>query len=242
MNSPNFGNQQILLQSCCFFDSERSQTPHASNTIIKDFALKQENKPSSPIVPHMDEYLKIDMTKKRSNKLIPSKDKKRSFTEQNTSNIKKLKSDNKALKLTIKNLTSQLDRVCIIAEKAKNNELNTIQLKKNNEEEKNDLMNKIDYLTKEKEELKKEMKKKEEEYNNYKMNTKIEEMNNKNKIIDNEKKHRKFVSELSNEFENIKQMNNSLSITVNKEINDNKKYKLIINKLNRENEQIKKKS
>ena len=40
MNSPNFGNQQILLQSCCFFDSERSQTPHASNTIIKDLATK----------------------------------------------------------------------------------------------------------------------------------------------------------------------------------------------------------
>ena len=42
MNSPNFGNQQILLQSCCFFDSERSQTPHASNTIIKDFTYNED--------------------------------------------------------------------------------------------------------------------------------------------------------------------------------------------------------
>ena len=44
MNSPNFGNQQILLQSCCFFDSERSQTPHASHTLIKEFKVGNKNK------------------------------------------------------------------------------------------------------------------------------------------------------------------------------------------------------
>ena len=48
MNSPNFGNQQILLQSCFFYDSDRSQTPHGSNTRIRDFNIKYKSKESSP--------------------------------------------------------------------------------------------------------------------------------------------------------------------------------------------------
>ena len=43
MNSPNFGNQQILLQSCCFFDSDKSQTPHASHSLLKEFNQKKKN-------------------------------------------------------------------------------------------------------------------------------------------------------------------------------------------------------
>ena len=64
---------------------------------------------------------------------------------------------------------------------------------------------------------------------------------NKNIIIDNEKKRRKFITEITSEFENIKQMNNSLSISVNKEMNENKQYKLTINKLTEENELLKNK-
>ena len=44
MNSPNFGNQQILLQSCCFFDSDKSQTPHASHSLVKEFKQKKKDK------------------------------------------------------------------------------------------------------------------------------------------------------------------------------------------------------
>ena len=245
MNSPNFGNQQILLQSCCFFDSERSQTPHASNTIIKDFDIKVKSKSGSPKIPKPNKkiyhYKNIGIQEKiNSTKSINNKDKIANNNEEHLLMISKLKKDNKGLKKTIKNLTSQLDRVVSIAEKAKNNEINSLQSNNFTEEEKKSLINKIEVLTKEKEKLKKEIEKKEEEYQNYRINHKIEEINNKNKIIDNEKKHRRFVSELNNEFENIKQMNNSLSITVNKEINDNKKYKLIINKLNQENEQLRK--
>ena len=244
MNSPNFGNQQILLQSCCFFDSERSQTPHPTNSIVKDFSIKVNKKSGSPkqkLYHYKKLSLNINNGYNDSNKIISKNDVVKDRKEENALKIKKLKKDNKALKETIKNLTSQLDRVCSIAETAKNNEINTLNLSIFNEKEKNSLLNKIENLTKEKEDLKKEIEKKEEEYNNYKINNKIEELNNKNKIIDNEKKHRKFISELSSGFENIKQMNNELSITVNKEINDNKKYKLIINNLNQENEKLKKK-
>ena len=246
MNSPNFGNQQILLQSCCFFDSERSQTPHASNTIVKDFNINVNNKFGSPKIPQtkgkLNHYKSLYAELKTdSNIIFSNKDKNEQKKEENFIRIKKLRKDNRALKETIKNLTSQLDRVCSIAETAKNNEINTLQLNNCNEKEKNKLINRIENLTKEKEELKKEIEKKEEEYNTYKINNRIEEIYNKNKIIYNEKKHRRFISELSNEFENIKQMNNNLSITVNREINDNKKYKLMINNLNQENEKLKKK-
>ena len=233
MNSSNFGNQQILLQSCCFFDSERSQTPHANNTIVKDFNIKVNKKSGSPKISHPKQnnyhYKNLSLHLNReniySNKSLPNNDKIEDNKEENILKIIKLKNDNKALKETIKNLTSLLDRVCSIAETAKNNEINSLHLNNCNEQEKTNLINKIENLKKEKEELKKEIEKKEEEYNNYKINNKIEELNNKNKIIDNEKKHRRFISELSNEFENIKQINNNLSITVNKEINENKKYK-----------------
>ena len=65
MNSPNFGNQQILLQSCCFFDSERSQTPHASNTIIKDFTIKQKNKSGSPKIAHEIDHSHLGIIQKK---------------------------------------------------------------------------------------------------------------------------------------------------------------------------------
>ena len=163
MNSPNFGNQQILLQSCCFFDSERSQTPNATNTVIKDFNIKLKNRNGSPKIPQTKgklyhyKSLYSDL-KTDSNIILSNRDKK---NEDNFIKIKKLRNDNRALKETIKNLTSQLDRVCSIAETAKNNEISTLQLNNCNEKEKNNLINKIENLTKEKEELKKEIEKKE---------------------------------------------------------------------------------
>ena len=231
MNSPNFGNQQILLQSCCFFDSERSQTPHASHTLIKEFKVGNKNKyGGSPKVSYSNGN--IGSFKKfhfLSNNINENNNNIKIINEEELA-ITKLKKDNKALKQTIKNLTTQLDRVCNIALKAKNNEMNTIQKNNDNEQEKNNLLNKIENLTKEKNYLKNEIEKKDEEYNNYKLKNKMNEINNKNIIIDNEKKRRKFITEITNEFENIKQMNNSLSISVNKEMNDNKQYKLTINK------------
>ena len=243
-NSPNFGNQQILLQSCCFFDSERSQTPHASHTLIKEFKVGNKNKyGGSPKVSYSNgnigsfkkfHFLTSNINERNNNYNIKS-------TNSEELAIVKLKKDNKALKQTIKNLTTQLDRVCNIALKAKNNEMNTIQKNNDSEQEKNNLLNKIENLTKEKNDLKNEIEKKNEEYNNYKLKNKINEINNKNIIIDNEKKRRKFITEITSEFENIKQMNNSLSISVNKEMNENKQYKLTINKLTEENELLKNK-
>lgn len=44
MNSPNFGKQQIILQSCCFFDYEKSQTPQAlhQNKNIFDKKIRKD--------------------------------------------------------------------------------------------------------------------------------------------------------------------------------------------------------
>ena len=239
MNSPNFGNQQILLQSCCFFDSEKSQTPHASHTLIKELNVRQKNRAGSPKISYsnrnLGSYKKfhfiIDNSKESNENTFTTND--------NRQMVEKLKKDNKALKETIKNLTSQLDRVYNIALKAKNNEMNTIQKNNDNLQEKNILLNKIENLKKEKNELKVEIVKKDEEYHNFKLKNKINEINNKNKIIDNENKRRKFINDIANEFENIKQKNNTLSISVNKEKNDNKQYKMTIKKLNEENELLK---
>ena len=240
MNSPNFGNQQILLQSCCFFDSERCQTPHESHTLIKEFKTRPKNISGSPKIS----YSNGNISYFKKFHFISNNNNERNYNnihiennEQST--IIKLKKDNKALKQTIKNLTSQLDRVCNIALKAKNNELYTIQKNNDSEKEKNNLINKIKNLNKEKIDLKIEIEKKNDEYNNYKLKNKINEINNKNKIINNEKKRKKFITEISNEFENIKQINTSLRNTVNKNTNENKQYKTTINKLNEENEFLK---
>ena len=133
MNSPNFGNQQILLQSCCFFDSDRTQTPNSSDKISKEFKVKNKKISGSPKMA----YSNANINSFKKFHLITD-----NYNQNNNSNIKEektisqLKNDNKALKQTIKNLTSQLDRVCNIALKAKNSEMNTIQKNNKNEKEK----------------------------------------------------------------------------------------------------------
>ena len=232
MNSPNFGNQQILLQSCCFFDSDQSQTPHTSDTINKEFAVKNKNISGSPKITYSNGNIN---SFKKFHLLTDN------YTQNNNPNmninikeektITKLKNDNKALKQTIKNLTSQLDRVCNIALKAKNSEMNTIQKNNSNEQEKNNLLNEIEILKKEKNSLKVEIEKKDEEYNKY----------NKTKIINKEKKNRKFNTEIRNEFENLRQAN-SINFSSYKDINESKQYKLEINKLKAEKDLLKNKN
>ena len=174
MNSPNYGNQQILLQSCCFFESEKSQTPHASHTLIKESKMRKKNKPGSPKLSlsnrNLDSFKNILENNIEDNTdLILS-------NENDKLIIAKLKRHNKALKETIKNLTSQLDRVCCIAMKAKNKEIDTIQNNNNNQKEKNILINKIENLKKEKNNLKIEIEKKDEVYKQYKLNNRIKEI------------------------------------------------------------------
>ena len=239
MNSPNFGNQQILLQSCCFFDSEKSQTPHGSHTLVKEFNSRQKYRGGSPKISYSNGNIGSFKKFHFFSGINEERNNDTTMSESNEQLILKLKKDNKALKETIKNLTSQLDRVCNIALKAKNNEMNTIQKNNDNEQEKNILLNKIENLKKEKNYLQIEMDKKDEEYNNYKLKNKIKERNNRNKIINNENKRRKFITDITNQFENIKQNNTSLSISVNKEKNENKHCKMTIKKLSQENEILK---
>ena len=163
MNSHNYGNQQFILQSCCFFNSERTQTPHASLSGIKDNNIKNKYKSGSPKIPYSKDnthyknlYFQTSTNNVDKNK--PKVSGIQNNKEEYITKINKLKKDNKGLKETIKSLTSQLDRVCSIAEKVKNNEINTLQLNDyNNGQEKNILLSQIDTLTKEKEELKKQV-------------------------------------------------------------------------------------
>ena len=62
-NSPNVGKQQIILQSCCFFDYQRSQTPntphtpHPSHKKIHYFDMKYKKKLDSEIISCSKNYL-----------------------------------------------------------------------------------------------------------------------------------------------------------------------------------------
>ena len=234
MNSPNYGNQQILLQSCCFFESEKSQTPHASHTLIKEFKTRKKNKTGSPKLSlsngNLDSFKKYNFLENNigeNTDLILS-------NEDDKLLIAKLRKHNKALKETIKNLTSQLDRVCCIAMKAKNKEMDTVQKNNNSQQEKNILMNKI-------ENLKLEIEKKDEEYKKYKLNNRIKEIIKHNTIKNDDNHKRKFITEMNEEFDSTKQMKTNLSISVNKEMNENKRFKNIINELRKENDLLKNK-
>ena len=194
MNSPNFGNQQILLQSCCFYDSEGSQTPNTSNT--KHFKIKSKIKSGSPKISYSNGNIE---SFKKMHFLTDKNEEMNSRITTNSNNqytIDKLKKHNKALKETIKNLTSQLDRVCNIALKVKNNELKTLQQNNDNELEKFNLLNEIENLKKEKNDLKMEIEKKDEEYKNYQLKGKLDEINNQNKLINNENKKRRLMSDI----------------------------------------------
>ena len=229
MNSPNYGNQQILLQSCCFFESEKSQTPHASHTLLKEFKMRKKNKSGSPKLSlsngNLDSFKKYNIlennTEDNTDLILSNKNDKLI--------IAKLKRHNKALKETIKNLTSQLDRVCCIAMKVKNKEMDTIQ-DNNNQKEKN--------LKKEKNNLKIETNKKDDEYKKYKLNNKIKEIIKHNTIKNEDNYKRKFITEINDEPDSVIQKKANLSISVNKEMS----YRNIINELSKENTLLKNKA
>ena len=221
INSPNNENQQIFLESCCFYESEKSQTPHTSHTLLKEFKMRKKNKSGSPKLSlsngNLDSF-------KKYNFLENNNEENTDLILNNKNNkliIAKLKKHNKALKETIKKLTSQLDRVCSIALKTKNKEMETTQQNNNN--------------------LKTEKEKKDEEYHHYKLNNRIKEIIKHNTIKKDDNYKRNFITEINDEFKTIKQNNINLSISVNKEMNENKKFKNIIDELNKENVLLKKK-
>ena len=163
MNSPNFGKQQIILQSCCFFDYEKSHTPHASHLNVKYFDDKNnknnKKKYDSTRISFSKNYKNIYLQTKMNLDKIKSKiDGINNNNNECASSIEKLKNENKALKDTINNLVLQLDKVFHIAEAAKNNELNIIEMNKNNKQEIKDMQSRINTLTIENEELIKQIK------------------------------------------------------------------------------------
>ena len=137
MNSPNFGKQQIILQSCCFFDYENSQTPKANIS----------NK--SKIPGKITEGNKNIISKNKSNMdLIREK-----FDEMRKNEVDKLRNENKVLKDTINNLILQLDKTFRIAENVKNKEKNFSQINTYRENEIMNMKDKINSLIYEKQQL-----------------------------------------------------------------------------------------
>ena len=239
MNSPNFGKQQIILQSCCFFDYEKSHTPHASRQNVNYLNNSKEKVDSSPF-SNSKNYKNVYLQTKMNLDKIKSKiDGIQNNNNEYTSSIEKLQKENKALKDTINNLIVQLDKVFNIAETAKNNEMNIIEINKNNKKEIKDMKNKINYLTIENEELLKQIK--EQEINISNINTinnnvnKLSKSSINNKMVINHKNRiKKNILDIN--CGNFKKNNNNKNITDNNEINNNKLYFDSINYLQKENE------
>ena len=136
MNSPNFGKQQIILQSCCFFDYEKSLTPHPSHQKINYSDKNNKKKTGSARISYSKNYKNVYLQTKMNLDKIKSKiDGIKNNNDEYVSSIDKLKNENKALKDTINNLVLQLDKVFNIAEAAKNNEMNIIEMNKSNKQE-----------------------------------------------------------------------------------------------------------
>ena len=145
MNSPNFGKQQIILQSCCFFDYEKCQTPHAQSTGI-NFSNNNKNKINSNRILERSKNI---FTKNKSHMdLIKTK-----FDEMRKNEVDKLKNENKVLKDTINNLILQLDKTFKIAENVKHKEKNISQINTYKENEILNMKSKINTLILEKQQL-----------------------------------------------------------------------------------------
>ena len=242
MNSPNFGKQQIILQSCCFFDYEKSQTPQALHQNKNIFDKKNKKRLDSEHIPFSKNYKNIYLQTKMNLDKIKSKiEGIQNNNEEYASSIDKLKKENKALKDTINNLVLQLDKVFLMAETSKNNEMNIIEMNKNNKQEIKEMKNKINTLTIENEELLRKIK--ENQINTVARNNNIKKIINldsegnnnkiKNKIIINNKNQlKKHISDTN--F--LRKMNRKRSITERNDINID-----LINKLNKENIELKNK-
>ena len=142
-NSPNVGKHQIILQSCCFFDYQRSQTPHTTHTPhpshkkINYFDMKYKRRLDSEIISCSKNYRNVYLQTKMNLDKIKSKidEIQKNNSEKNISGKEKLKKENKALKETINNLILQLDKVFHLAETAKNNEMDLMESNNNNKQE-----------------------------------------------------------------------------------------------------------
>ena len=145
MNSPNFGKQQIILQSCCFFDYDKYQTPKAQSPNIS-YIRQNKNRINSSKV---SEKSKNIFSKNHTNMdLIKSK-----FDEMRKNEVDKLKNENKVLKDTINNLILQLEKTFRIAENVKHKEKNISQMNTHKENEILNMKNKINSLIFEKQQL-----------------------------------------------------------------------------------------
>ena len=245
-NSPNVGKQQIILQSCCFFDYQRSQTPntphtpHPSHKKINYFDMKYKKRLDSEIISYNKNYRNVYLQTKMNLDKIKSKidEIQKNNSEKNSSGKEKLKKENKALKETINNLILQLDTVFHFAESAKNNEMDLIESKNNNKQEMKLLKYKIDTLIIEKEELLKQIKGQDKSLNNCMTESNQSSQTKKigiNKRIKNSQNlGKKYITS------NSSNRNSKNYFTENKEL-DNKKYIDIINSLKQENVKLKNK-
>ena len=153
MNSPNFGKQQIILQSCCFFDYDKCQTPKAN--------ISNKSKINSGKITEGNKNI---ISKNKSNMdLIREK-----FDEMRKNEVDKLRNENKVLKDTINNLILQLDKTFKIAENVKNKEKNISQINTYKENEILNMKSKINSLILEKQQLLDKIKNQEKNYINHK--------------------------------------------------------------------------
>ena len=240
MNSPNYGKQQIILQSCCFFDYEKSHTPHTSHQKINYIDKSGKKRTDSARISYsknIKNYKNIYLQTKMNLDKIKSKiDGIQNNNDEYTSSAEKLKNENKALKDTINNLVIQLDKVFYIAEAAKNNEMNIIEANKNNKQEIKEMKNRISSLTIENEELLKQIKEQELYSKNLTINSNnIKNNNNNNKkqiIIDNNKLKRNVSDTNFLHYRRNNNKNINRSIIESNDINNNNKYTEDINKIN----------
>ena len=163
MNSPNIGKQQIILQSCCFFDYEKCQTPKETSHTLT-FLNHNKNKRNSSEVHERNK--KMSYKNKSNMDLIKSK-----FDEMRKNEVTKLKSENKVLKDTINNLILQLDKTFQIAENVKHKEKNITQKNIFNENEMINMKNTIKSLIYEKHLLLNHIKNQEKSIDNYRRNS-----------------------------------------------------------------------
>ena len=191
MNSPNFGKQQIILQSCCFFDYEKCQTPKAQSPGI-NFSNSTKNRINSSRIAEKNKN--TFSTNKSNMDLVKSK-----FDEMRKNEVNKLKNENKVLKDTINNLILQLDKTFRIAENVKNKEKNISQINTYKENEIINMKNKINTLIVEKQQLLNKIKNKEGNLYNRKKSW--------SNLQSPKFGHKKNISFSDYEFNNIKDKN-----------------------------------
>ena len=208
MNSPNFGKQQIILQSCCFFDYDKCQTPSTQSSNI-NFSNPNKNRINSNKIK--EKSRNIFSKNKYNMELIKTK-----FDEMKKNEVDNLKNENKVLKDTINNLISQLDKTFRIAENVKHKEKNISQINIYNENEIINMKNKINSLLLEKQQLLNQIKKQESNFNKNKRNSWISYQSPKFGI----KRNISFTNFGYNKYKN----NNNIFLTETYNNNDTKMY------------------